>query len=56
MQEKTMCYWVLYHECRFKEHRNTISKKDFRDEYCSFCLRGQLIEILFDFAHKFDKL
>lgn len=56
MDKKVLCYWVHYRECRFKNTINTMPKPDFLKEYCSYCLQGQLIEILYDLTHKFDKL
>lgn len=56
MHEIPNCYWVLYHKCRFSKYRNTTPKKEFCDEYCAFCLQGQKIKILSDFAHKFDNI
>ena len=56
MQEKVLCYWVNYRDCRFKEFRNTMPKHRFLKEYCTHCLQGQLIEIIFDLTHKFDNI
>lgn len=56
MQQKVLCYWVNYRECRFKDTINTMPKPDFLKEYCTYCLQGQLIELLFDLTHKFDNI
>lgn len=56
MEDTKMCLWVNQQTCKFSNFMNITSESTFYNDYCTFCLKGKLINEISNMNRKIDQM
>ncbi len=56
MTENMMCMWSNKQTCKFTDVYCKIQNSEFKNEYCTFCMKGKLINEIAGMNKKLDQI
>lgn len=56
MMNEMMCLWVNQQTCKFSIFFSAMSEQTFHEKYCTFCMKGKLINEFINTNRKIDQM